>query len=171
MGGPPNVCYICMTKVYVRCKQCLLSTHSPNIKCTLYIARESKFNSNRRITLDSIAASLFVLNWLSWQIVSDGKIQITILELRRGALSRSLTHGCVWEDVCRGEDQLEEDYPQDGGHEHSLLVRWLRPGPHVGYASNSQCFFWRKIWNFQITLPAREPTHNWILATQRFRKI
>ena len=38
-------------------------------------------------TLDSIAASLFVLNWLSWQIVSDDKIQITILILRRGALS------------------------------------------------------------------------------------
>ena len=40
--------------------------------------------------LDSIAASLFVWNWLSLQIVSvsDDKIQITILILRRGALSR-----------------------------------------------------------------------------------
>ena len=38
-------------------------------------------------TIDSIAASLFVLNWLSWQIVSDDKIQIPILILRRGALS------------------------------------------------------------------------------------
>ena len=38
--------------------------------------------------LDSIAASLFVWNWLSWQIVSDDKIQITILILRRGALSK-----------------------------------------------------------------------------------
>ena len=45
-----------------------------------------------RLRLDSIAASLFVLNWLSWQIVSDDKIQITILILRRGALSR---HGRV----------------------------------------------------------------------------
>ena len=41
-----------------------------------------------QVRLDSIAASLFVLNWLSWQIVSDDKIQITILILRRGALSR-----------------------------------------------------------------------------------
>ena len=41
-----------------------------------------------RLWVDSIAASLFVLNWLSWQIVSDDKIQITILILRRGALSR-----------------------------------------------------------------------------------
>ena len=39
--------------------------------------------------LDSIAASLFVLNWLSWQTVSDDKIQVTILILRRGALSNS----------------------------------------------------------------------------------
>ena len=38
--------------------------------------------------LDSIATSLFVMNWLSWQIVSDDKIQITILILRRGALSK-----------------------------------------------------------------------------------
>ena len=37
--------------------------------------------------VDSIAASLFVLNWLSWRIVSDDKIQITILILRRGTLS------------------------------------------------------------------------------------
>ena len=37
--------------------------------------------------IDSIAASLFVWNWLSWQIVSDDKIQITTLILRRGALS------------------------------------------------------------------------------------
>ena len=41
--------------------------------------------------LDSIAASLFVLNWLSWQIVSDDKIQITILILRRGSLSTLIT--------------------------------------------------------------------------------
>ena len=38
--------------------------------------------------LDSIAASLFVLNWSSRQIVSDDKIQLTILILIRGALSR-----------------------------------------------------------------------------------
>ena len=37
--------------------------------------------------IDSIAASRFVLNWLSWQTVSVDKIQITILILRRGALS------------------------------------------------------------------------------------
>ena len=43
------------------------------------------------VQLDSIAASLFVLIWLSWQIVSDDKIQITILILRRGALSRPNT--------------------------------------------------------------------------------
>ena len=49
--------------------------------------------------VDSIAASLFVLNWLSWQIVSDDKIQITILILRRGALSTSVgqcTFGISW---------------------------------------------------------------------------
>ena len=42
------------------------------------------------IQLDSNAVSLFVWNWLSWQIVSvsDYKTQITILILRRGALSR-----------------------------------------------------------------------------------
>ena len=46
--------------------------------------------------LDSIAASLFVLNWLSWQIVSvsDDKIQITILILRRGALSKPNNQIC-----------------------------------------------------------------------------
>ena len=36
--------------------------------------------------LDSIAASLFENNWLSWQIVSDDKLQISLL--RRGALSK-----------------------------------------------------------------------------------
>ena len=48
--------------------------------------------------LDSIAASLFVLNWLSWQIVSvsDDKIQITILILRRGALSTLLPSPMMW---------------------------------------------------------------------------
>ena len=45
----------------------------------------------QRALVDSIAASLFVLNWLSWQIVSDDKIQITILILRRGALSKITT--------------------------------------------------------------------------------
>ena len=45
-------------------------------------------SNNINLKLDSIAASLFVLNWLSWQIVSDDKIQITILILRRGALSK-----------------------------------------------------------------------------------
>ena len=35
----------------------------------------------------SIGASLFENNWLSGQIVSDDKIQIPILILRRGALS------------------------------------------------------------------------------------
>ena len=34
-----------------------------------------------------VAALLFVWNWLSWQIVSDDKIQIRPLMLRRGALS------------------------------------------------------------------------------------
>ena len=36
-----------------------------------------------------VAALLFVWNWLSWQIVSDDKIQIRKLILRRGALSTS----------------------------------------------------------------------------------
>ena len=42
--------------------------------------------------LDSITTSLFENDWLSWQIVSvsDDKIQITILILRRGALSRKI---------------------------------------------------------------------------------
>ena len=49
--------------------------------------------------LDSIAASLFVLNWLSWQLsVSDDKIQITILILRRSALSNEYTY-IKWGDV------------------------------------------------------------------------
>ena len=37
--------------------------------------------------LDRIAASLFENNWLSWQIVSKHKTQITLLILGRGALS------------------------------------------------------------------------------------
>ena len=41
--------------------------------------------------LDSIAASLFENNYLSWQIVSDDKIQVSLLILRRGALSRKKT--------------------------------------------------------------------------------
>ena len=48
----------------------------------------SKVRCDITSSLDSIAASLFVLNWLSSQIVSDDKIQITILILRRGTLSR-----------------------------------------------------------------------------------
>ena len=52
-------------------------------------------------SLDSIAASLFVLNWLSWQIVSDDKIQITILILRQGALS---TYGAV---ICKVWSAIE----------------------------------------------------------------
>ena len=44
-------------------------------------------NCRQHCQVDSIAASLFVLNWLSRHIVSDDKIQITILILRRGALS------------------------------------------------------------------------------------
>ena len=43
----------------------------------------------RMKTVDSIAASLFLWNWLSWQIVLDNKIQKSILILRRGALSRN----------------------------------------------------------------------------------
>ena len=55
--------------------------------------QRKRFNSWEHFggrSLDSIAASLFVLNWLGWQIVSDDKIQITILILRRGALSKGL---------------------------------------------------------------------------------
>ena len=44
-------------------------------------------NCRQHCQVDSIAASLFVLNWLSRHIVSDDKIQITILILRQGALS------------------------------------------------------------------------------------
>ena len=40
-----------------------------------------------RIRLDNIATSLFEDNWLSGQIVSDGRIYITLLILSRGALS------------------------------------------------------------------------------------
>ena len=54
-----------------------------NFETPTYILKSLQLCFN----LDSIAASLFVLNWLSWQIVSDDKIQITILILRRGALS------------------------------------------------------------------------------------
>ena len=45
-----------------------------------------------------IAASLFVWNWLSWQIVLDDKIQITILILKRGALS---TRDHNWSRISR----------------------------------------------------------------------
>ena len=47
--------------------------------------------------IDSIAVSLFVMNWLSWQIVSvsDDKIQIKIQILRRGALS-TLARWWLW---------------------------------------------------------------------------
>ena len=38
--------------------------------------------------IDSIAASLFENDWLSWQIVPDDKIQISLLLLWRGALSK-----------------------------------------------------------------------------------
>ena len=48
--------------------------------------------------IDSIAASLFVWNWLSWQIVLDDKIQITILILRRVALS---TRDHNWSRISR----------------------------------------------------------------------
>ena len=60
--------------------------------------------------LDSIAASLFENNWLSWQIVSDDKIQITLLILGRGALSTTwarhgadftLTKVKVWDQTGR----------------------------------------------------------------------
>ena len=49
--------------------------------------------------IDSIAASLFENNWLSWQIVPDDKIQITLMILGRGGLSswtriRSSHQGC-----------------------------------------------------------------------------
>ena len=54
-----------------------------------------------RLWVDSIAASLFVLNWLSWQKVSDDKIQITILILRQGALS---TYGAV---ICKVWSAIE----------------------------------------------------------------
>ena len=40
-----------------------------------------------RFLLNNIATSLFDNNWLSWQIVSDDKIQIELLILRRSALS------------------------------------------------------------------------------------
>ena len=48
--------------------------------------RTSKVNEGQS-SIDSNAVSLFVWNWLSWQIVSDDKIQMSILKLRRGALS------------------------------------------------------------------------------------
>ena len=37
--------------------------------------------------IDSIAASLFENDWLSWQIVPDDKIQTSLLLLWRGALT------------------------------------------------------------------------------------
>ena len=63
--------------------------------------RHSVISQSSGPRLDSIAASLFVLNWLSWQIVyssivSDDKIQITILILRRGALSSHGVHQIIW---------------------------------------------------------------------------
>ena len=46
------------------------------------------WNVQLDVWVDSIAASLFENNWLSWQIVAvaDNKIQITLLILGRGAL-------------------------------------------------------------------------------------
>ena len=61
----------------------------PEVAGWLVWSRPTIDSNNINLKLDSIAASLFVLNWLSWQIVSDDKIQITILMLRRGALSTS----------------------------------------------------------------------------------
>ena len=52
-----------------------------------HVYKQHLHQKSRVIRLDSIAASLFVWNWLSWQMISDDKIQITILILRRGALS------------------------------------------------------------------------------------
>ena len=72
----------------------LLSSH---VLC-LSLFPSLLFPPAQTVWLDSIAASLFVLNWLSWQIVSDDKIQITILILRRGVLSSGHVQLQIWNE-------------------------------------------------------------------------
>ena len=86
--------------------------------------------------VDSIAASLFVLNWLSWQIVSDDMIQITILILRRGALSphvhtrpdQPLQHYiCQWGGFMLEEEALDKIHGcQRAQSDHpNAIAAWL----------------------------------------------
>ena len=63
--------------------------------------------------IDSIAASLFVLNWLSWQIVSvasDDKVQITILILRRGVLSKKTCRNRKYQTTLKVKEYWFEHY-------------------------------------------------------------
>ena len=46
--------------------------------------------------IGSIAVSQFENNWLTWQIVSDDKIQITLLILRQDAFS---SPAALWDHV------------------------------------------------------------------------
>ena len=56
--------------------------------------------------LDSIAASLFENNYLSWQIVSDDKIQVSLLILRRGALSTLFSFSIISKNHFTREEHL-----------------------------------------------------------------
>ena len=51
------------------------------------LACSLKTPRNMCTLLDSLAGSLFENFWLSWQIIPDDKIRISLLILRRGALS------------------------------------------------------------------------------------
>jgi len=99
--------------------------------------------------LDSIAASIFVLNWLSWQIVSDDKIQITILILRRGALSKGLfnkslknAHSVNFLSICTSV-RIEQTFE----HGISTIVRKiyhakLKPHPTQTNMKKLHAFRW-----------------------------
>ena len=81
--------------------------------------------TERQVGIDSIAASLFVWNWLSWQIVIDDKIQITILILRRGALSTSEPWIWIWTWF------LQEHGNRRGKYKKCALPWHLQVG-HIG---------------------------------------
>ena len=71
---------------------CLRHAGCPYDRASMYLFCSFEYDKGK---IDSIAASLFVWNWWSWQIGTDDKIQTTILILRRRALSKEkLTRAC-----------------------------------------------------------------------------
>ena len=72
------------------------SAPSTDRKGAIFCYSHSIISFNLRSRVDSIAASLFENNWLSWQIVSDDKILITLLILGRGVLSNPGVNLLLW---------------------------------------------------------------------------